>query len=67
MEPHATVKWQVGGRKVEDLIRLLVNFRELYGSETLLWRKKEKFMIKVSRLINLRSSLGINWINKIKK
>ena len=65
----------MSGRRVEDAIKSLVNARGLqlvcarvfhgslpvltYGSETMIWKEKDKSRIMVVQMGNLRGLLGI--------
>ena len=37
----------------------------LYGSETMLWKEKERSRIKAVQMDNLKGLLGINWMYRV--
>ena len=37
----------------------------MYGSETMLWKEKERYRIRAVQMDNLRSSLGIRRMNRV--
>ena len=68
------------GRRVAGAIRSLINYRDLqiecarvlhetclylYGSKTMLWKKKERYRIRAIQIDNLRDLLGIRRMNRV--